>query len=388
MDRALEFESRTANLETVEQEKVKHSAVNIRNLSKYYGDFTAVDSVSLDVQEGELLTLLGPSGSGKTTTLQTVAGFEMPSEGEIFIHGKSTNGIPPHRRNLGMVFQNYSLVPHMTVFSNVAFPLKIRKVRKSVIERKVKETLELVNLGDFAHRKPSELSGGQQQRVALARAFVYQPEVLLMDEPLSALDKKLREHLQNEVRHIHRTLGVTILFVTHDQEEALRLSDRIAVFESGNVVQCASGEELYRHPKNQFVASFLGNGNIFRGEVVDITGGSYAVKVKCGKVIFAEPQDIQLAEGDNVNVFIRPEYLKIDAYCDSSSSLSENHLPGTISERIFGGGNVYVKVQIDEGDEVEISMNNDCARSSSSSFEIGQKVGVHWRTEETLLFRH
>ncbi len=213
--------------------------VSLRNLNKHYGDFAAVDNISLDIKDGEFLTFLGSSGSGKSTTLSMLAGFESPSSGEILVGGKSLVNVPPHKRDIGMVFQRYSLFPHLSV-------------------------LKLVQLEQFAHRRPAQLSGGQQQRVAIARALVYEPRILLMDEPLGALDKKLREDLQDELRQLHRRLGITIVYVTHDQEEAMRLSQRIAIFSHGKIVGLGSGYDLYQNPPNAFVASFLGNSNFLR----------------------------------------------------------------------------------------------------------------------------
>ena len=254
-------------MSAVIKDSAQHSdqpLVSLRNLNKYYGEFAAVDDISLDIKDGEFLTFLGSSGSGKSTTLSMLAGFETPSSGEILVNGQSLVNVPPHKRDIGMVFQRYSLFPHLSVRDNIAFPLAIRKLPAAERERRVDAMLKLVQLEQFAHRRPSQLSGGQQQRVAIARALVYEPRILLMDEPLGALDKKLREDLQDELRQLHRRLGITIVYVTHDQEEAMRLSQRIAIFSHGKIVGLGSGFDLYQNPPNAFVASFLGNSNFLK----------------------------------------------------------------------------------------------------------------------------
>lgn len=254
------------------------SFLSIRAFRKTFGDIVAVDDVSLEIPRGEFLTFLGPSGSGKSTTLYAVAGFDDPTSGDIQLEGQSILTTPPHKRNIGMVFQRYTLFPHLTVAENVAFPLRVRRRPGAEVDKRVKEMLALVRLEGFGGRMPAQLSGGQQQRVALARALAYDPPVLLMDEPLSALDKKLRDEIQVEIRRIHRETGVTILYVTHDQEEALRLSDRIAVFSQGRIEQVGTGVELYRNPATRFVAGFVGDSNFLKVAQVDgISGGRAGV---------------------------------------------------------------------------------------------------------------
>jgi putative spermidine/putrescine transport system ATP-binding protein len=241
-------------------------ALTLRGVSRRYGDFVAVQDASLDVASGEFLTLLGPSGSGKTTILMMIAGFVEPSAGRVLLDGRDITALPPEQRNFGMVFQGYALFPHMTVAENVAFPLRVRKLGRAERDAKVRATLDLVQLGRFADRKPSQLSGGQQQRVALARALVFDPALLLLDEPLSALDKKLRAELQEELKALHRRVGRTFINVTHDQEEALSLSDRIAILNHGHVIQVGAPEDLYERPATRFVADFLGKSNFIEGE--------------------------------------------------------------------------------------------------------------------------
>mgnify|MGYP001590440586 CR=1 FL=1 len=253
-------------------------ALVLRGLAKYFGDVPAVDGVDLEVRQGEFITMLGPSGSGKTTTLRMIAGFTLQSGGTIEIDGVDMSHVPPHRRDVGMIFQNYALFPHMTAAENIAFPLQMRRVGRPEIKRRVADALALVKLEGFGERYPRQLSGGQQQRIAFARAVVFNPRLLLMDEPLGALDKKLREALQLEVMHISRQLGATVVYVTHDQEEALVMSDRIAIFSKGKIEQLGSGEDLYDRPVSLFVADFIGESNILRGRFErDGEGGCMAL---------------------------------------------------------------------------------------------------------------
>jgi putative spermidine/putrescine transport system ATP-binding protein len=240
-------------------------SLDVRRLSKHYGPTRAVDDVSLTIERGKFVTLLGPSGSGKTTILMAIAGFVAPTAGDILVDGAPITQLPPEKRNFGMVFQGYALFPHMTVAENVAFPLRVRKVGRAEIETRVKDALDMVQLGHLADRRPTQLSGGQQQRVALARALVFQPVLLLLDEPLSALDKKLRAELQVELKDLHRRVGLTFIYVTHDQEEALSMSDGIAILRDGRLVQQGSPEELYERPATKFVADFLGKSNFLPG---------------------------------------------------------------------------------------------------------------------------
>ncbi len=277
----------------------------------------AVDDLNLHIEAGEFLTLLGPSGSGKTTTLMLLAGFEAPSSGTIRLDGKSIESLPPHHRNMGVVFQSYSLFPHMTVAQNVAFPLSVRKVAPSIISQKVTAALAKVHLENFTHRKPSQLSGGQQQRVALARALVFEPRLVLMDEPLSALDKKLREEMQLEIRRLHRELGVTMVFVTHDQSEAMTLSDRVAVFNHGRIEQLASPQTLYDAPANPFVASFLGDNNMIHGTlesqaVADGKAATSWLRTAGGQRLQARLCATKPSgSSDAVRLCVRPEFLQV-----------------------------------------------------------------------------
>ncbi len=300
----------------------------------------AVDDLNLHIEAGEFLTLLGPSGSGKTTTLMLLAGFEAPSEGTIRLDGQSIESLPPHQRNMGVVFQSYSLFPHMTVAENVAFPLSVRKVDKAVIADKVTAALAKVHLETFTHRKPNQLSGGQQQRVALARALVFEPRLVLMDEPLSALDKKLREEMQLEIRRLHRELGVTMVFVTHDQSEAMTLSDRVAVFNQGRIEQLASPQALYDAPANPFVANFLGDNNM-----LNCTLGAAGVGTADGQHLQARICATTARQNEAaVKLCVRPEFLQIGADCTALAT--PNCLNGSLVDLIHQGDHWRVVVRL------------------------------------------
>ena len=282
------------------------AAIDIRSVSKRYGSFTALDDVSLHIRAGEFMTLLGPSGSGKTTTLNVIAGFTEASSGALELGGQNLVGVPAHKRNIGVVFQHYALFPHMTVRKNVAYPLTLRGVPKPQREARVDRALDMVKMTDFCHRFPSELSGGQQQRAALARATVFDPPLLLMDEPLGALDKKLREWLQLEIKRIHRELGTTFVYVTHDQEEALVLSDRIAVFNQGRIEQIGTGRELYDEPATLFVGKFIGDSTVLRG-LPTTSGGQTAIDIGGQRMVTAK----RVAEGAKPVMLLRPEKLAL-----------------------------------------------------------------------------
>ncbi|MCC5988707.1 MAG: ABC transporter ATP-binding protein [Pararhodobacter sp.] len=272
----------------------------------YDGETLVVKDLNLSIAKGEFLTMLGPSGSGKTTCLMMLAGFETATHGEILLDRKPINNIPPHKRGIGMVFQNYALFPHMTVGENLSFPLEVRGMGKSVREQKIKRALDMVQMGAFANRRPAQLSGGQQQRIALARALVFEPEVVLMDEPLGALDKQLREHMQFEITHLAHSLGITTVYVTHDQTEALTMSDNVAVFDDGRIQQLAPPDVLYEEPQNSFVAQFIGENNTLDGVVKEIKGDTALVELDTGEVIDARPVNVTRA-GERTRVSIRPE---------------------------------------------------------------------------------
>jgi putative spermidine/putrescine transport system ATP-binding protein len=280
--------------------------ITLLGLEKKYGSTAVVKAIDLDIRPGEFMTFLGPSGSGKTTTLNMIAGFTTSTSGRLEIDGRSVANVPPHKRDIGMVFQSYALFPHMSVFANIEFPLRRRRIAKSRRASMVHEALEMVRMTEYKDRLPSELSGGQQQRIALARALVYQPQVLLMDEPLGALDKKLRDWLQSEIKRIHQEVGSTFVYVTHDQEEALSLSDRIAVFNNGIIEQVGTGEELYERPQTLFVGTFLGESTIFRGSVVSRDGDR--VDIQSGP---ARLRARGAVEGDEAAILVRPENLRL-----------------------------------------------------------------------------
>ncbi|WP_041655750.1 ABC transporter ATP-binding protein [Azoarcus sp. KH32C] len=316
--------------------------VSFSHVQKTYdGETLIVKDLDLDIRRGEFLTLLGPSGSGKTTCLMMLAGFETPTSGEIRLGGRIINRQPPHKRNIGMVFQNYALFPHMTVLENLRFPLSVRKMPAAEIDAKVKRALDMVQLGSFANRYPQQLSGGQQQRIALARALVFEPQLVLMDEPLGALDKQLREHMQLEIKHIHESLGVTFVFVTHDQGEALTMSDRIAVFNHGVIQQIDTPSALYENPTNAFVANFIGENNALDGKVVSSRDGVTHVALPDGTQLRARTGDAGGA-GSTALVSIRPERVSL-ARPDSTA---ENRLRATVLEQIYLGDHIRLRMQV------------------------------------------
>jgi putative spermidine/putrescine transport system ATP-binding protein len=317
------------------------NVLELAGVSKRYDSLVAVDDLDLDLRAGEFLTLLGPSGSGKTTTLMMVAGLQQPDAGKIALNGQSVARLPPYRRDIGMVFQHYALFPHMTVRRNVAFPLEMRGASAADTARLVDEALALVKLPDHGDRLPKQLSGGQQQRVALARALVYRPALLLMDEPLGALDKKLREQLQLEIKRVQRERAISVLYVTHDQEEALTMSDRIAVFNHGRIEQIGTPEELYDRPQTRFVASFIGDTNFIGGQVTASTGGACEVETAGGRVRAGTRQPI--AVGARVVVAVRPERVTL--------SVDGDGLAGTITDTIFLGTARKYVVRLVDGTE-------------------------------------
>ncbi|ASR11772.1 polyamine ABC transporter ATP-binding protein [Rhizobium leguminosarum bv. viciae] len=309
--------------------------VFIDRIGKVYGSQTAVGAVTLDVPAGEFLSILGPSGSGKTTLLTMIAGFESPSAGRIIIDGRDVTAVSPDRRNIGMVFQRYALFPHLTVAENIAFPLKMRGIRKDLRAERVGQALHLVQLPDYAKRYPHELSGGQQQRVAVARAIVFEPPVLLMDEPLGALDKKLRESMQIEIKQLQRRLGATVIYVTHDQEEALTMSDRIAVMAKGQLAQLGTPADLYCNPQSAFVADFIGKMNFLTGEFLGETADSQTIRLGDDVVIDTPAHGFEGSAkiGDRVRLALRPERLGLAA----RGAGGQNALPGRIETSVFAG---------------------------------------------------
>ncbi|HDQ40620.1 MAG TPA: ABC transporter ATP-binding protein [Desulfonatronum sp.] len=346
-------------------------AVQLRGLYKNFGKIRAVKPIDLDIEQGTLVTLLGPSGCGKTTILRMIAGLEHPSGGDILIKGKRVNDVPIHKRNLGMIFQNYALFPHKTIFDNVAFGLKYRNMPKTEIQEKVKTALEMVRLPGVEKRYPAQLSGGQQQRIALARAIVIEPDVLLMDEPLSALDENLREEMRREIDNLQQMLGVTTIFVTHDQREALSMSDRIVVLQDGLLQQEGPPEEVYNFPVNRFVADFLGTSNFFPGTVIDQENGLYRIKLDDGAVFqVAHPKD--WAENSRVELVIRAQKPSVAPKGEINGGGTENRFTGLIKDRSYMGGEVIYFVHLDNGLEMHVINLVD-----QRLLKIGCAVDVH-----------
>ncbi len=355
--------------------------LQIQRLRKTYDDVVAIDQVSLDVRKGEFMTFLGPSGSGKSTTLYIVAGFQEPTEGRVLLGGKTLLSVAPNKRNIGMVFQRYTLFPHLTVGENVGFPLRVRRRPEAEVKAKVEQMLRLVHLSECRDRMPAQLSGGQQQRVAIARALAYDPPVLLMDEPLSALDKKLREEIQLELRRIHQETGVTILYVTHDQEEALRLSDRIAVFNKGGIEQVGTGEELYANPASRFVASFIGNSNFLPVRVTASGEGSMSGVFPNGHSVAAAGSVPALAAGDDGALMIRPEQMRIRAL---QSAKGEAGLPVTVRDITYLGDAMHYAVATPWQQEISIRM--PAAHRHDSGLSIGTQAFVDWDARDVRVF--
>ncbi|SCW62522.1 putative spermidine/putrescine transport system ATP-binding protein [Rhizobium mongolense subsp. loessense] len=324
--------------------------LQIKGIRKEYGPVVAVHDVTLDVQRGEFLTFLGPSGSGKSTTLYILAGFETPTKGDITLDGRTLLKTPSHKRNIGMVFQRYTLFPHLTVGENIAFPLKVRRKSKAEIDSKVKEMLRLVRLEGYEDRKPVQMSGGQQQRVALARALAYDPPVLLMDEPLSALDKKLREEIQHEIRRIHQQTEVTILYVTHDQEEALRLSDRIAVFSKGIIDQIGTGPQLYANPRTRFVAEFIGDSDFISCDLLSCADGKATISLGGSAVFDRIPVHGKAVSNGKGALMLRPERIRLSRH-DGGNGLS-----ATVRDITFLGNNIHVATATAAGDALSVRL--------------------------------
>lgn len=351
--------------------------IRIENVTKKFGDFVAVDNVSLNIYRSELFALLGGSGCGKTTLLRMLAGFETPSSGKIYIDGIDMAEIPPYERPTNMMFQSYALFPHMTVAANVAFGLKQDKVKESEIKRRVAEILELVKLTPFALRKPHQLSGGQRQRVALARSLVKQPKLLLLDEPLGALDKKLREATQFELMNIQDRLGITFIVVTHDQEEAMTLACRIGVMDAGRIVQTGTPQEIYEYPQNKFVADFIGSVNLFEGQIVEDEPDHVLIDSReaAGKIYI--DHGISSAPGAKVWVAIRPEKIHLEKIQAGAHPPTHNYIEGTIKGIAYMGNLSVYLVRLDNGKEIKVTMPNQ-VRSAEHAVEWEDRVGLTW----------
>ena len=341
----------------------------------YDGEILVVKDLNLDIAKGEFLTMLGPSGSGKTTCLMMLAGFETATHGQIYLGEHPINDVPPHKRGIGMVFQNYALFPHMSVGENLAFPLEVRNMGKSDIEAKVKRTLDMVELGAFANRMPAQLSGGQQQRVAVARALVFEPELILMDEPLGALDKQLREQMQYEIKHIHERLGVTVVYVTHDQAEALTMSDRIAVFNDGIIQQLSSPEDLYERPQNSFVAQFIGENNKLFGEIKEVSDNVCTIELEGGGGTVKALAINADKKGARTTLSLRPERIEINP--DQGSV--PNVLEGKIEELIYLGDHVRTRMSVSGNSDFIVKVPNI---HDQKLLKEGETALVGWMTDD------
>ena len=348
--------------------------VEFVNVQKTYdGTELVIKNLNLKIEKGEFLTLLGPSGSGKTTCLMMLAGFETPTHGKVMLGGVELNNVPPHKRGIGMVFQNYALFPHMSVYENLAFPLEVRKFNSNAVKTRVEKVLEMVELMQFGSRRPAQLSGGQQQRVALARALVFEPDLVLMDEPLGALDKNLREQMQYEIKHIHENLGMTVVYVTHDQTEALTMSDRIAVFNDGIIQQLAPPNELYEKPGNAFVAEFIGENNRLQGTIKETKGSSCLVAVE-DNLISATNVNEQ-AKGSIVTLSLRPERIILNPKVGTEMNIFE----AEVLELIYLGDHIRCRMNICKNDDFIVKIPND---HTSNSLNKGDVVTIGWQVTD------
>lgn len=353
--------------------------VTLKNVTKYFGDTVAVNDISIDINGGEFFSLLGPSGCGKTTTLRMIGGFDHPTSGAIFINDTAIGRTPPYRLDVNTVFQNYALFPHKTVSQNIGFGLRMRNVPKSQIGAQVDEFLELVRLPGYGNRKPDELSGGEMQRVALARTLINRPSILLLDEPLAALDLKLRKQMQLELKELQREVGITFVYVTHDQGEAFALSDRIAIMNEGVVCQVGSAAEIYDEPNSRFVADFTGTSNFFDGKLIAVEGERARVQSRnCAEVEFFGRNSQDLQEGEAVTVAIRPEHIRMTTQTTGDSL---NWIKGTICDEMYLGTGTQYTVEAFGGRSVVIYQQNPGGRKEHR-WHIGDSVYLTWRFED------
>ncbi|MGS4946188.1 ABC transporter ATP-binding protein [Meridianimarinicoccus sp. RP-17] len=358
------------------QDQSNAAFVEFERVQKSYdGESLVVKDLNLSMPKGEFLTMLGPSGSGKTTCLMMLAGFETATTGEIRLDGQPINNIPPHKRGIGMVFQNYALFPHMTVAENLSFPLEVRKMGKSDREAKIKRALDMVQMGDFGGRRPAQLSGGQQQRIALARALVFEPELVLMDEPLGALDKQLRETLQFEITRLAHDLGITVVYVTHDQTEALTMSDRVAVFDDGRIQQLAAPDELYESPQNSFVAQFIGENNTLAGTVKEIRNGLATVELDGGEIIDCKPVNVSEV-GERTLVSIRPERVETNR---ERLSPDAHTLKAEVLEFIYMGDIFRTRLRVAGRDDFIVKTRN---APDQPRLKPGTQIEIGWLPED------
>jgi putative spermidine/putrescine transport system ATP-binding protein len=341
----------------------------------YDGVSLVVKDLNLSIGKGEFLTMLGPSGSGKTTCLMMLAGFETATHGRIMLDGTNINEVPPHKRGIGMVFQNYALFPHMTVGENLSFPLEVRGMGKSDREAKVKRALDMVQMYAFINRRPAQLSGGQQQRIALARALVFDPSLVLMDEPLGALDKQLREHMQFEIKHLHESLGITVVYVTHDQGEALTMSDRVAVFNDGRIQQLATPSDLYERPDNSFVAQFIGENNKLPGTIEELNGDKALVRLRTGELIDATAVNIK-EKGQQTLVSIRPERVE---FKPEMMPAGAHTVEAEVKQIIYMGDILRAVLKVAGSDDFVMKMRNTLGQTKLSP---GDKIKVGWHPQD------
>jgi len=356
-----------------------YPAVELENVTKQFTGFVAVKNTSLAIRQGEFFSMLGPSGCGKTTTLRMIAGFEHPTSGIIRLLGKDIQDQPPHRRNVNMVFQNYALFPHLTVFDNVAFGLEVKRVSRPEIRQRVTEALNMVRLPNLERRKPGQLSGGQQQRVALARALVNRPAVLLLDEPLGALDLKLRKEMQLELKRLQREVGITFIYVTHDQEEALTMSDRIAVMHQGDVLQVDQPSAIYERPVTRFVADFIGVTNFLEGRLVSQSGGTSIIEIEGLGQIHANAIE-GAASGQAVTLAVRPERMELTSTAPFGSA---NQVRGTVVEVVFVGNDTQYFVQLANGSRIMVRQQNKAPLADMPPVSPSQEVIVYWSAAST-----
>jgi spermidine/putrescine transport system ATP-binding protein len=357
---------------------MSNSTVELHQVTKRFGDFVAVDNTSLQIKNGEFFSLLGPSGCGKTTILRMLAGFEQPTQGQIYLEGRPVNTLPPFKRNVNTVFQNYALFPHLTIAENIAFGLEMKKLDRAEITRRVKNSLELVRLPHIAQRKPRQLSGGQQQRIALARALINQPAVLLLDEPLSALDLKLRKAMQLELKQLQQQVGITFIFVTHDQEEAMTMSDRIAVMDQGRILQVGSPTEIYEQPTGRFVADFIGEANILPCQVIGRKNGLATVRVGDTLEMQADCSP-EVGVGQTGSVMIRPEKIRIEPGATARSG-QEAVFAGVINEAIYTGTATRFEVKLKEDLIIRVHHQNLSTADPVAQVRRGEPVRLSWQT--------
>jgi len=363
---------------SIENDKAK-PVLEIKNITKRFGDLLAVDAVSIEIPKGEIFSLLGPSGCGKTTILRMVAGFERPNRGDIILGGKKVNHLPPNKRECNIVFQQHALFPHMTVFDNIVFGLTERRLPKNQIQKLVNEAIDFVNLTGMEKRHPAQLSGGQQQRVALSRALVLKPKILLLDEPLASLDRKLRKEMQTELKRIQREVGITFLNVTHDQKEALSMSDKIAVMKNGAVIQMGSPRDIYETPGSQFVASFIGATNIFKGRVVARENDRLELKTDSGQTIFI-PKKNGIAQKDITGFSIHPELISISRDPPGNQELSRDQytiFQGKVKETFYQGEFSELTIELNDS-RGDLTVHLNRATHYNSSIETGSKITAYW----------